>query len=122
MAFKELAFKELAFEKLAFEELAFEELVFEELVFKDCKSNGWNWQRSHVWEPEHANRLWLVMALAYVWVIGLGARVQDDRQLLAELTRGTGPPNSLFNLGLRYFQRWVSLVLQLQILAEVSEA
>ncbi len=84
-------------------------MAFKELVFKDCKSNGWNWQRSHVWEPEHANRLWLVMALAYVWVIGLGARVQDDRQLLAELTRGTGPPNSLFNLGLRYFQRWVSL-------------
>ena len=82
---------------------------WEELAFKDCKSNGWNWQRSHVWDPEHANRLWLAMALAYAWIIGLGGRVRDNSQLLAELTRGTGIRNSLFNLGLRYFQRWTSL-------------
>jgi hypothetical protein len=82
---------------------------WEELAFKDCKSNGWNWQRSHVWDPGHANRLWLVMALASAWMISLGARVRDNSQLLTELTRGTGIRNSLFNLGLRYFQRWTSL-------------
>ena len=80
---------------------------WEELAFKDCKSNGWNWQRSHVWDPEHANRLCL--AMAYAWIIGLGGRVRDNSQLLAELTRGTGIRNSLFNLGIRYFQRWMSL-------------
>ena len=82
---------------------------WEELAFKDCKSNGWNWQRWHVWDPEHANRLWLVMALAGAWVISLGARVRDNKRLLAELTRGTTIRNSLFNLGLRYFQRWNGL-------------
>ena len=82
---------------------------WEELAFKDCKSNGWNWQRSHVWDPEHANRLWLVMALASAWVISMGTQVRDHRRLRAELTRGTGIRNSLFNLGLRYFQRWTSL-------------
>lgn len=82
---------------------------WEELAFKDCKSNGWNWQRSHVWNPEHANRLWLVMALAGAWMISLGSRVRDHRQLLVELTRGTAIRNSLFNLGLRFFQRWTSL-------------
>ena len=83
--------------------------MWEELAFKDLKSNGWQWQRSRVRDPEHANRLWLAMALAYAWIIGLGARVRDNSQLLAELTRGTGIRNSLFNLGLRYFQRWTSL-------------
>ena len=82
---------------------------WEELAFKDCKSNGWNWQRSHVWDPEHANRLWLVMALASAWIISMGTQVRDNRQLRAELTRGTEIRNSLFNLGLRYFQRWTSL-------------
>ena len=38
--------------------------MWEELGFKDLKSNGWQWQRSRVREPERAERLWLVMALA----------------------------------------------------------
>ena len=38
--------------------------MWEELAFKDLKSNGWQWQRSRVREPERGERLWLVMALA----------------------------------------------------------
>ena len=82
---------------------------WEELTFKDCKSNGWNWQRSRVWDPERANRLWLVMALAWVWMVCLGARVQDRPELRRELTRGRENRHSLFQLGLRCFQRWESL-------------
>jgi hypothetical protein len=38
--------------------------MWEELAFRDLKSYGWRWEKSRVWNPEHANRLWLVMALA----------------------------------------------------------
>src|ERR1044071_3574258 len=31
--------------------------MWEELAFRDFKSYGWHWERSHVWDPEHANRL-----------------------------------------------------------------
>ena len=79
------------------------------MAFKEYKSNGWNWQRSHVWDPEHANRLWLVMSLASAWILSLGTQVRDNQRIRIQLTRGTQVRNSLFNLGLRYFQRWTLL-------------
>lgn len=83
--------------------------MWEELAFRDFKSHGWQWQRSRVWEPEHANRLWLVMALAYVWVLSLGTQVIRSRALRVELTRGRGWRHSVFQLGLRWLKRWVEL-------------
>lgn len=83
--------------------------MWEELAFKDFKSTGWQWQRSHVWNPEHANRLWLVMALAYAWVVGMGTKVIRSPALRSELTRGKGRRRSVFHLGLRFLTRWLEL-------------
>jgi hypothetical protein len=77
--------------------------MWEEEAFKDFKSNGWQWQRSHVWNPQHADRLWLVMALAYLWMISLGTAVLLSPHLLRSLTRGRTVRLSVFRLGLRYF-------------------
>ena len=75
--------------------------MWEELAFRDFKSQGWHWQRSRVWEPAHAARLWLVMALAYVWSLSLGTRVLHCPGLQRELTRGRAGRHSVFQLGLR---------------------
>lgn len=83
--------------------------MWEELAFRDFKSTGWQWQRSHVWDPDHANRLWLVMALAYVWALSLGTRVIRTKALRRELTRGRGWRRSVFHLGLRMLKRWIEL-------------
>ena len=83
--------------------------MWEESAFKDFKSNGWQWQRSRVRDPEHANRLWLVMALAYVWVISMGTQVAGSPTLRVELTRGKGTRRSVFQLGLRFLERWMAL-------------
>jgi hypothetical protein len=83
--------------------------MWEELAFKDFKSTGWQWQRSRVWKPDHANRLWLIMALAYAWMVSLGTRVIRNPTLLAELTRGKDWRHSVFHLGLRFFKRWLEL-------------
>lgn len=65
--------------------------MWEELAFRDFKSYGWQWQRSHVWNPDHANILWLVMALAYVWVISMGTHViHSERSARSSHAEGNG--------------------------------
>lgn len=58
------------------------------MAFRDFKSNGWQWQRSHVRMPDHANRLWLAMALAYGWMLSLGTYVYQTEAVQKEVTRG----------------------------------
>lgn len=83
--------------------------MWEEAAFKDLKSGGWQWQRRHVRRPAHANRLWLVLALATAWMSSLGTRVVRSRRLRRELTRGRRWHYSVLQLGLRLFARWLAL-------------
>ncbi|MDB6023024.1 MAG: transposase family protein [Pedosphaera sp.] len=78
--------------------------MWEELAFRDFKSAGWQWQKSRVWKPEHANRLWLVLALAYAWMLSLGTQ-GALREVRPQLVRGRGCRRSLFALGLRLLHR-----------------
>ncbi len=81
---------------------------WEEQAFRDLKSGGWNWQRSQVWQPDHADVLVLVLALAYAWVLSLGTLVaQADRAVRARIVRGSGKLYSIFREGLRY---WLDLI------------
>jgi len=79
--------------------------MWEELAFRDFKSTGWQWQKSRVWQPAHANRLWLVLALAYAWMLSLGTQGACLKKVRPELSRGKSRRHSLFALGLRLFRR-----------------
>jgi len=79
--------------------------MWEELAFRDLKSSGWNWQKSQVWEPEHANRLWLVLAVAYAWTLSLGTQGAILPELREQLGRGLRQRYSVFRLGLRILSR-----------------
>ena len=79
--------------------------MWEELAFRDFKSYGWNWQKSHVWDTAHANRLWLVMALAYAWVLSLGTQAAHLLEVRREVSRGKKQRHSLFVLGIRVIHR-----------------
>lgn len=81
--------------------------MWEEEAFRDFKSYGWRWEGSRVWQPAHANRLWLAMALAYLWVVSLGTHVLNSKQTLREFTRGNRQRFSVFQLGLRALKRWL---------------
>lgn len=83
--------------------------MWEELAFRDFKSYGWQWHRSRVWNAERANILWLVMAIAYVWVLSMGTHASGCQRLRRELTRGKKRRISLFTLGLRFLQRRLGL-------------
>ena len=78
--------------------------MWEEEAFRDLKSFGWQWQSSRVWKPEHAERLWLAMALAYTWTVSLGTVVIRSRAKRRKMCRGKRRRYSVFRLGLRYVQ------------------
>jgi hypothetical protein len=78
--------------------------MWEEAAFRDVKSNGFNWQRSHVYLPAHANRLWLILALAYGWVVSLGSQVREQTERFRQVAHGAKERFSAFQLGLRWLE------------------
>jgi hypothetical protein len=75
--------------------------VWQEEGFRDLKSGGWQWQRSRVWHPDHADRLLLVLALAYAWTLTHGTLVLHAPDLWPRVSRGTRKRFSVFRCGLR---------------------
>jgi hypothetical protein len=51
-----------------------------ELGFRALKSMGWQWQRTRRTDPERVARYWLVLAVATLWVLAYGTRVEDADQ------------------------------------------
>lgn len=72
----------------------------QECSFRDLKSDGFHWQKSHVWLPQHAERLILILAIAYaaVWMLG--------RQALRP-RHGRGARYSTFRRGLEVLRELV---------------
>jgi len=77
---------------------------WQEAGFRDLKSDGWQWQASRVWTPDHAHTLLLVMALAYAYTLTLGTLVLACPATFRAVARpGKRVHFSLFRLGLRLF-------------------
>jgi hypothetical protein len=43
-----------------------------EQFFKDGKRGGWQWQRTRMTDPKRAERLWLAIAVATLWLVRVG--------------------------------------------------
>ena len=43
-----------------------------EQFFKDVKRGGWQWQRTRMTDPARAERLWLAVAVATLWLVRVG--------------------------------------------------
>lgn len=43
--------------------------------YKDCKRGGLRWEQTKMTHPERATRLWLVIAVATLWVVSVGGQV-----------------------------------------------
>jgi hypothetical protein len=58
-----------------------------ECGFKDAKRGGWHWEQTKMREPRRAERLWLAMAVATLWVVSVGcqAEVSTPVPVLEEL-------------------------------------
>lgn len=72
----------------------------QECSFRDLKSDGFEWNKSHIWLPDHAERLILVLAMAYAIVLSLGMSVARPKH-------GRATRYSLFRLGLEVIKSLV---------------
>jgi hypothetical protein len=48
-----------------------------EAGFKDTKRGGWHWEQTKMTDPARVERLWLVIAVATLWVVSVGAVAED---------------------------------------------
>lgn len=51
-----------------------------ELGFRALKSLGWQWHRTRRTDPARIARYWLILAVATLWVLAYGTRVEDAAQ------------------------------------------
>jgi len=58
-----------------------------ELGFRTLKSGGWHWERIRRTDPDRVARHWLVLAVATLWAVATGTRVEDAERL------GVAPAN-----------------------------
>jgi hypothetical protein len=65
-----------------------------EQAFRLIKRGGWQWHRTRTTDPERADRLWLAIALATLWVVNLGAQ-EELESLQGELLSLLKPPTHL---------------------------
>lgn len=84
--------------------------MWQEESFRDLKSGGWQWQCSYVTSPDHAQRLLLVLALAYAWMLTQGSFVfHGDDSWQREVFDGRTNKYSFFRSGLRFFRRMLHI-------------
>ena len=63
------------------------------LGFRALKRLGWPWQRTRRTDPTRAARHWLVLAVATLWTVAVGTRVEDaDVRGLPPAQLHTPPP------------------------------
>ena len=62
-----------------------------ECSYRDVKSDGWQWQRTRLRNPERAERQWLAMAVALLWTITLGGEqeAQSHEKLIFDSEQST---------------------------------
>jgi hypothetical protein len=74
-----------------------------ETFFSDQKSRGFRIDKSHLSDPARLQRLLIAAALAYLWLIALGAHALTNR-LVGQFHRTDRCDLSLFQLGLAYLE------------------
>ena len=84
--------------------------MWQEESFRDLKSGGWQWQCTQIDDSRRAERLILVLAVAYAWMLTLGTFVlHADKATQLEVTKGNDGKYSVFRLGLRYMKRMLAV-------------
>ena len=53
--------------------------IWIEAMFKDLKRDGWQWQATRMEDPGRAERLWLALAVASIWVVSVGGAADATR-------------------------------------------
>jgi Transposase DDE domain len=78
-----------------------------EEMFRDFKSHGWDLERSGLLHPQRMQRLLLLIAFAYVWLVNIGVQVVK-RGLRAWVDRRARRTLSYFRLGWNWLNRMLA--------------
>jgi Transposase DDE domain len=88
-----------------------------EQFFKDCKRGGWQWQQTRMTDPARAERLWLAMALATLWLVRVGGadEIESAAALpdVATLEMDERPRVRRWRLVSVFARGWVEIVVAL---------
>ena len=59
-----------------------------ECSYRDIKSDGWQWQKTRLRQPDRAERHWLAMSVAMLWMVTLGGEeeISSNEQLIYDRT------------------------------------
>ena len=68
--------------------------IWIELGFRAIKGIGWQWQRTRRTDPTRVARHWLVLAVAMLWVMAYGTRVEDAERTHKPPARLLSPPDA----------------------------
>lgn len=74
-----------------------------ECSYRDYKSDGWQWHNTRLRDPKRAERLWLAMSVAMLWMITLGSQTSQQQNQTSRFPSSSARlPRSLsyFSLGL----------------------
>ncbi len=91
--------------------------IWVELGFRALKGVGWQWQQTRRRDPHRVARHWLVLAVATLWVVACGTRVEEAQAVGVPPARLRTPPPqptarvrkvSLFRLGLAWLRGQVA--------------
>jgi len=83
---------------------------WQEQSFRDLKSGGWHWDESRVRLPDHADRLLILLVVAYVWTVALGSQAVAAKQAAPLIRRQAALPArclSLFREGLDFLAQYL---------------
>jgi hypothetical protein len=80
-----------------------------EEMFSDFKSRGFDLERSQLQHAERLSRLILVVALLYVWIIAIARHVRVTGLFRTLTYRIHDNRYSMFQIGLRWFRKQLSL-------------
>jgi len=58
-----------------------------EQQFKIIKGGGWDWQNTRMEDPQRVERVWLVLAVATLWIVALGAEDEARQKTHEELLK-----------------------------------
>ena len=57
-----------------------------ECSYRDIKSDGWQWHKTRLRQPDRAERHWLAMSVAMLWMVTLGGEqeISSNEQLISD--------------------------------------
>lgn len=67
-----------------------------ECSYRDIKSDGWQWHKTRLRQPDRAERYWLAMSVAMLWMVSLGGEpeISSDAQLISDRTSPSKPTSA----------------------------